>query len=134
MIIGLRTFFSVVLLSMIGVTSWAGWQVPLWEIPRSVGGHPWFIATLGDAYWGFFTFFVWLSYKEPSWLSRALWLIAIVLLGNMAMAVYGLAVTFTARPDASPSDVLLRATPIPPKLPALLIAAFGIVGGIAAAT
>jgi hypothetical protein len=132
MILGLRIFFAVVLGSMLAVTSWAGAQVSLWSIPREVGGHPWFIATLFDAYWGFFTFYVWQCYKEPSWRSRALWFIALVLLGNMAMAAYGLVVTLRLPTDATPEHILLRGQPISWLLPAALIAAILGVAGVAA--
>ena len=87
---GLRLLFGFILLSMIVVTSWASWQQPVWQW----GGltHPpdnaWTIATLFDAYYGFITFFVWLAYKELRWLPRIGWLIAILLLGNMAMSTY----------------------------------------------
>lgn len=133
MIVSLRVFFAVVFLSMIAVTSWAGLQVPLWSIPRAVGGHPWFIATLFDAYWGFFTFFAWLCYKETAWLSRALWFVAIVLLGNMAMAAYGLAVTLRVPAHAPAADVLLRGRPVSAAVPALLLAGFTLICLIAAA-
>mgnify|MGYP001386683075 CR=1 FL=1 len=133
MIIALRIFFLVVLASMLAVTTWAGLQVPLWAIPRAVGGHPWFIATLFDTYWGFFTFYAWLFYKEPAWLARALWLIAIVLLGNIAMAAYGLSVVFRLPRDAKPEQVLLRGTPVSPLLPAALIGAILAISAVAAA-
>jgi uncharacterized protein DUF1475 len=86
----LRLLFGFVLVSMIGVTSWATIQQPVWEW----GGltqrpdNAWTIATLFDAYYGFITFYVWVVYKEARWLPRALWLIAILLLGNMAMSAY----------------------------------------------
>lgn len=127
MIITLRTFFVIVLVSMIVVTSWAGSQVALWAIPASVGGHPWFIATLFDTYWAFFTFYLWLFYKEPSWASRLLWLVAIVMLGNMAMAAYALGVLFRVPADAQPEAVLLRGQPVSPLIPAGLIAVFALV-------
>jgi hypothetical protein len=41
-----------------------------------------------DAYFGFVTFYVWLAYKETSWVRRAVWLLAILLLGNFAMSAY----------------------------------------------
>lgn len=119
----LRLFFLTVLLSMLAVTAWAGGQVALWNIPGSVGGHPWFVATLFDAYWGFFTFYLWLAYREEDWLSRALWLVAIVLLGNIAMAVYGLAVSWRLPADARPQEFLLRSHPLPRWIPAALIGA-----------
>lgn len=46
----------MVLVSMLAVTSWASTVVALWKIPAEVIGHPWMIATLFDAYWGFLTF------------------------------------------------------------------------------
>src|SRR4051812_16787795 len=131
MIVVLRVFFFVVLVSMLAVTSWAGTQVPLWSIPREVGGHPWFVATMFDAYWGFFTFYAWQCYKEPSWGARSLWLVALVLLGNMAMATYGLIVTFRVPANASAQAVLLRGKSVSPLVPLGLILAMLAVGGVA---
>ena len=108
MIIFLRFFFIVVLLSMLGVTGWASTQVALWETPRAVATHPWFIATLFDAYWGFLTFYVWVFYKESSWLGRIGWLVGVLLLGNIAMAIYALIQLFKVPADAELETVLLR--------------------------
>ena len=49
---------------------------------------PWIVATLMDAYFAFLTFFVWVAYKEQSWMARGAWLVAILLLGNFAMSGY----------------------------------------------
>jgi hypothetical protein len=87
---GLRFLFGTILVSMIVVTSWATLRQPVWEW----GGltqppdNAWTIATLFDAYFGFITFYTWLAYKERRWVPRVGWLIAILLLGNMAMATY----------------------------------------------
>ena len=70
--------------------------------------HPWFIATLFDTYWGFLTFYCWVFYKENSWMKRVTWLVAILLLGNIAMAVYVLNKLFRLPADASAEDLLLR--------------------------
>jgi hypothetical protein len=88
--VGLRLLFGFILLSMIAVTSWASWSQPVWEWQGLVKppDNAWTIATLFDAYYGFLTFFVWLAYKEQRWLPRIGWLIAILLLGNMAMSAY----------------------------------------------
>jgi hypothetical protein len=86
----LRLLFGFVLLSMVAVTSWASLQQPVWEwggLTRAPD-NAWTIATLFDAYYGFITFYVWVVYKEARWLPRVLWLIAILLLGNMAMSAY----------------------------------------------
>lgn len=108
MILFLRALFIVVLASMIGVTSWASLQCPLFGIPREVYAHPWFVATLFDAYWGFTTFFVWVCYQQRSWLARIAWFVAIMLLGNLAMASYCLAQLFRTPPDGRVADLLTR--------------------------
>lgn len=105
---GLCLFCAVVLVAMLAVTTWASRQVPLWEIPGSVGGHPWFIATLFDAYFAFLTFYLWLAYKETSALARVLWLIAILVLGNFAISGYLLLQLYRLPKDATMADLLLR--------------------------
>lgn len=108
MIIALRFFFVLVLASMLAVTTWASLQVSILKIPAEVLGHPWMVATLFDAYWGFLTFYCWVVYKEQSWVARAGWLIGVLLLGNIAMAVYALIQLFKVPASASIEDVLLR--------------------------
>jgi Protein of unknown function (DUF1475) len=108
MVTFLRFLFIVILASMLWVTTWASLQVSVFAIPRSVGGHPWFIATLFDTYWAFITFYLWLAYKEISWASRVLWFVAIILLGNIAMATYCLIQLWRVPADAKLERVLLR--------------------------
>jgi hypothetical protein len=104
----LRCLFIVVLVSMLGVTSWASMQCALWDTPRAVATHPWFIATLFDTYWAFLTFYCWVAYKERSWIAKFAWLVAILLLGNIAMALYMLIQLFRVPANASMEDILLR--------------------------
>ena len=108
MVVVLRVFFSIVLVSMLAVTFWASSEVALWKIPKEVVGHPWFIACLVDAYWGFLTFFCWVFYLERKALSRVAWLIGILLLGNIMMAVYMLVRLFRLPTNASAEQILLR--------------------------
>lgn len=108
MVVFLRFFFLLVLLSMLAVTSWASTHVALWRVPAEVIGHPWMIATLFDAYWGFLAFYAWIFYKEVSPAARVGWLIAVLLLGNIAMAVYALIQLFRVSASASIEEVLLR--------------------------
>ena len=108
MILFLRAFFLIVLISMLGVTSWASVQCALWETPRTVVTHPWFIATLFDTYWAFLTFYCWVVYKERGWVARIGWLLGILLLGNIAMAIYMLIQLFRLPATARIEDVLLR--------------------------
>jgi len=101
-----RILFTVTLASMLGVTSWASFQCPLFAVPREVYTHPWFIATLFDAYWGFITFYVWVCFKQSSWLARIAWFVAIMLLGNIAMAAYCLRELFAVPADGRLADLL----------------------------
>ena len=108
MIVFLRLLFITVLASMLWVTSRASMQCTLWETPRAVATHPWFIATLFDTYWGFITFYCWLAYKERGWVAKVLWLIAVLLLGNIAMSIYILIQLFRVPTTARLEEVLLR--------------------------
>jgi len=107
---GLRLIFSVILLTMIAVTTWATLRQPVWEWGglTTAPDNGWTIATLFDAYFGFLTFFVWVAYKQRRWLPRIGWLIAILLLGNMAMATYVL-LQLRRLPDGEPMATLLTA-------------------------
>ncbi len=86
----LVVLFTLILISMLCVTSWASWVQPVWEWTglKQTPNHAWTIATLFDAYFGFVTFYMWVLYKERSAWQRMLWFIAIMGLDNMAMAVY----------------------------------------------
>ena len=93
---------------MLAVTGWASSVQALWNIPREVGANPWFIATLFDAYFGFLTFWLWVAWKERSWPARLGWLVGILLLGNIAMAVYMLIQLFRLPAGAPMERLLLR--------------------------
>ena len=85
----LRLLFLLIIASMLAVTGWASLRQPLGDFARSATFRdPWVIATLFDAYWAFITFYVWVAWKEQSLAARLLWFVAIMLLGNMAMAAY----------------------------------------------
>lgn len=104
----LRFAFAFVLVAMLCVTSWASMEVALWKTPRAVATHPWFIATLFDTYFAFLTFYAWVAYKETTALARVGWLLGVLLLGNIAMAVYMLIQLFRVPVNASIEQVLLR--------------------------
>jgi predicted permease len=108
MIWPLRLIFSGVLVTMLCVTTWASAQVPLWQTPRAVVAHPWFIATLFDSYFAFLTFYAWLAYRERAALARIGWLVAILLLGNIAMATYMLQLLWRLPANADMARLLLR--------------------------
>lgn len=106
MLLVLRGLFLIILASMLCVTSWASMRCPLFGIPHDVVTHPWFIATLFDAYWGFVTFFVWVCFKQTSGVARVAWFVAIILLGNVAMSAYSLNELFRVPTNGRVADVL----------------------------
>ncbi len=123
----LRALFIVVIASMLAVTTWASLHTPLFSIPRDVFTHPWFIATLFDAYWAFIAFYVWVAWKEGSLPARILWFVTIILLGNLSIAAYFLRELF-AIPATGPIDpVFTRRNAGTLLLPALLTLASVIV-------
>jgi len=86
----LQFLFGFICLSLAAYTTWASTQqsVFAWGGLTTPPDNLWTIATLIDAYYGFLTFYVWVLWKETRALPRALWFIAIMALGNIAMSVY----------------------------------------------
>ena len=86
----LQLLFSLILLTLAGYTTWASTRQSMfaWGGLTTAPDNLWTIATLLDAYFGFITFYVWVLWKETRVLPRALWFIAIMALGNMAMSAY----------------------------------------------
>ena len=127
MLLFLRLLFCGIIVSMLAMTGWASTQCAIFAIPREVFTHPWFIATLFDAYWAFITFFVWVAWKERSTAARVLWFIAIILWGNLAMATYVLVELFRIQRSDQLGEVFATRRPGKLALPAsLAIAGFGV--------
>lgn len=105
---GLLLLFSAVLVSMIWFTTIASFDRSVFAFGAEAMPDPWFQATLADAYFGFLTFYVWVAYKETSWIRRGLWLVAIMLLGNIAMSVYMLIQLAFLPSNAGWKELLLR--------------------------
>lgn len=122
MIILLRALFLLVLASMLAVTSWASLRCPLFAVPRDVFTHPWFIATLFDAYWAFITFTVWVLWKEQSAGTRILWFVAVILWGNLAMSLYMLRELFRIKSSTQLGEVFSKRRSGQLALPATLTA------------
>ena len=104
----LTLIFSMILTGMLWVTVVASIERNVLEAGSELMTDAWFRATLADAYFGFITFFTWVAYRETSWTARVLWLIAMLLLGNMAMAIYVLLQLRRANPDWPVYSLLLR--------------------------
>lgn len=102
--------FSAILVSLLACTIWASAQQPVWEWQGLIREPDrwWTLATLMDAYFGFFTFFAWVCFKERTLIARGGWFVAIMLLGNMAMATYVLIQLARLKPGESASAILIR--------------------------
>ena len=109
----LKTLFGGILVAMLVVTVTASLRQPLWDWGGLTSGPDrwWTIATLADAYFGFLTFYAWVYYKESLATARAGWFVAIMLLGNIAMAIYVLRQLSRLRPGDPVSQLLLRNPP-----------------------
>jgi Protein of unknown function (DUF1475) len=105
----LRLLFAGILAAMLLVTGWASLAQPVWEWGGLVRGpdRAWTIATLADAYSGFLTFYAWVYYKER-WPGRIGWFVAIMLLGNIAMALYVLRELGRLAPEEPLARLLTR--------------------------
>jgi hypothetical protein len=104
----LKLIFALAFLTILATTTWASLQLPFWKTPQALVTHPWFIATLVDTYLAFFTFWLWVAYKESSNLARIVWLLLICGLGNMAIAGYMLWQLYRLPPGAGIEQLLLR--------------------------
>jgi hypothetical protein len=109
----LKILFAGIFLALLGYTAFASTQQSVLDWGGLVRGPDryWTIATLMDAYFGFTTFYVWVVYKERSWAARVGWFVAIMLLGNMAMASYVLLQLARLRPEQPASDILFARRP-----------------------
>lgn len=106
----LKVLFGLILIFMLGITTWASFDKNIFQGFVAVWSEPWGLATLADAYCGFLTFYAWVFYKETGWGARVGWLVAILALGNIAMAFYMLKILFGLPVNARAEDVLLRTT------------------------
>ncbi len=110
----LTAFSLAALFALIGVSVWATGHVGV--VPAindllanpGAGFNPWFVATLFDAYFGFLWFWLWIAYKETSLVVRLIWLIVLLLAGNIGMAAYMLIQLYKLPPKARMEDLLLR--------------------------
>ena len=84
----LKLYGWVVLASILVVTTWASLEKGITFGIEYVLAERWGIATLFDTYFGFLFFWLWVCYKQSSWVARSAWFIAIMLFGNIAMAIY----------------------------------------------
>ena len=108
--LALTLLFGGILAAMLVITVTASLNQPLWQW-GGLTAEPdrwWTYATLADAYFGFLTFYAWVFYKERGLAARTGWFVAIMLLGNFAMATYVLVQLARLRPGEPVARLLLR--------------------------
>ena len=103
----LKLLFAVIFFAMVWVTTWAQSHEALFTALRRIPQDPWFVATLFDTYFAFLCFWLWVAFRERSVLLKALWFVAIMLFGNLAMSVYVLVQLFRLKPE-EPASAILR--------------------------
>ena len=101
----LTALFAGILAVMIGLTAWASLERSVFDAGY-LFAERWFVATFFDAYFGFITFYAWVVYRESSVVARVLWFVAIMALGNMAMAIYVLLQLWKCRTGVPIGDQL----------------------------
>lgn len=122
MILLLRFCFAAILVLMTWGTIRASLDQALFDIPSEVTGNPWFQVTLLDAYFAFFTAYVWIAWREQSLGARILWLITVMLWGNFALATYLLIALFRIPTDGSLSAVFTTRQPGKLLVPSVFVA------------
>jgi len=104
----LQLLFGFILVSLTAYNLWVSTRQSVldWGGLKTPPDNLWTIATFIDAYYGFITFYVWVLWKETRALPRVLWFVAIMALGNVAMAAYVLRQLARLKPDDSPGLLL----------------------------
>ena len=102
----LYILFIAILGAMLWITTTASLNENIMTAGARLWPDKWFQATLIDAYCGFAIFYAWVAYKETGWIGRFAWFVAIVLFGNIAMAIYGLIQLRKATPFSAESFLL----------------------------
>lgn len=81
-------FFGSIFLAMVWVTVAASLDRSVLVAAKDIWADPWGKATLFDTYFAFLVVYLGVFFREGSWLSKTLWLLAFLSLGNLAIAVY----------------------------------------------
>ncbi len=103
----LIAFWSVVLIAMTWVTTWASLDRNVFLAAVDLWSDPWGRATLFDTYFAFLAVWVWIAWRERTPLRAAVWLVLLLALGNITIALYFLAALLRLSPGES-WDALFR--------------------------
>lgn len=103
----LRAFAAIVITLMLWATVRASLDRSVVDAAVDLWRDPWGRATLFDAYFAFLFVWLWMAWRTRGWTGRVLWLIAVLTLGNFAIAAYVLIAVARLAPDQGVSDLLL---------------------------
>ena len=93
---------------MLAVTGWASAYESVFVGGKKILAEPWGVATFADTYLAFLTFYIWVFYKQVSVISKIVWLILILALGNIAMSAYVVWQIYKLPVGAPVYQILLR--------------------------
>lgn len=90
------TLMGLVLLSAI---LWATVEGQGWAELMTLLAYPWFKMSLLDVYVGFILFCFWIVYRETRFTHKLLWVVGMMLLGNLLACIYVLLAIRQAQGD-----------------------------------
>ncbi len=97
--------FTLILVAMLWVTITASLDRSVWVAAVEIWDDPWGKATLFDAYFAFLVVYLWIAYREPSWVARLVWLLLVLTLGSLAISVYFLFALYKLRRGQTWTDL-----------------------------
>jgi len=97
---GLVALAATLLIVMLAALAYGFTAGDGWSELQTLLGYPWFVVTLIDIYVGFILFAVWIGFREKP-LPAALWIVALLLLGNALAALYALIALIQSHGDRS---------------------------------
>jgi hypothetical protein len=106
----LKLLFGGIFIWMAVMTIRTCLVMSLWDAWPGYAANPWAVATLLDVYFGFLTFYLWVTYKERKIGALILWFLLIMGLGNIATSLYILIQLLRLRQDELPETILWSRT------------------------
>ena len=107
----LKVLFAAILVAMIAVTTWASFDRNVVTAAVDLWRDPWGRATLFDTYFAFLTIYLWIAWKQRTVAARIGWFLGVMLLGNIAIALFLLRELLALRDDEPVSALLMRRRP-----------------------
>lgn len=107
MLTALRVLFAAIGVTMLALTVVASLDRSVFVAGRGLWPDPWFVATLADAYFGLLVIALLVVWRERTVPARAAWFLAVMALGNIAVAAYVLLMLRGLRPGEPIGKVLV---------------------------